>query len=155
MSVTIYVPTVLRRFTDNREAVELRATTVKDAISELVTRHPALQKHLYDTDGRLRSFVNIYLGENDVRHLAHKHDTPLSDGDVLTIIPSIAGGLDLPPASVGGRGGVHQFPGQDRAVWGTNGLPWKESLDQVDGLGLKDEARQKLLRDNARELFKI
>jgi predicted TIM-barrel fold metal-dependent hydrolase len=45
--------------------------------------------------------------------------------------------------------------GQDRAVWGTNGLPWKESLDQVDGLGLRDEARQKLLRDNARELFKI
>ena len=45
--------------------------------------------------------------------------------------------------------------GMDRAVWGTNGLPWKESLDQVDGLGLKPEARQKLIRDNARELFKI
>ena len=45
--------------------------------------------------------------------------------------------------------------GQDRAVWGTNGLPWKESLDQVDGLGLKPEARQKLIRDNARELFKL
>lgn len=45
--------------------------------------------------------------------------------------------------------------GQDRAVWGTNGLPWKESLDQVDGLGLRDEARQKLLHHNARELFKI
>jgi len=45
--------------------------------------------------------------------------------------------------------------GQDRAVWGTNGLPWKESLDQVDGLKLRDEARQKLIRDNARELFKL
>ena len=41
------------------------------------------------------------------------------------------------------------------AVWGTNGLPWKESLDQVDGLKLRDEARQKLIRDNARELFKL
>jgi predicted TIM-barrel fold metal-dependent hydrolase len=45
--------------------------------------------------------------------------------------------------------------GQDRAVWGTNGLPWKESLDQVDGLGLRPEARQKLIRDNARELFRL
>lgn len=44
---------------------------------------------------------------------------------------------------------------RSRAVWGTNGLPWKESLDQVDGLGLRDEARRKLIRDNARELFKI
>lgn len=45
--------------------------------------------------------------------------------------------------------------GQDRAVWGTNGLPWKESLDQVDGLGLRPEARQKLIRDNARDLFRL
>ena len=45
--------------------------------------------------------------------------------------------------------------GQDRAIWGTNGLPWKESLDQVDGLGLKDEAKKKLLRDNAIQLFKL
>jgi predicted TIM-barrel fold metal-dependent hydrolase len=45
--------------------------------------------------------------------------------------------------------------GQDRAVWGTNGLGWKESLDQVDGLGLRPEARQKLIRDNAQELFRL
>ena len=45
--------------------------------------------------------------------------------------------------------------GQDRAVWGTNGLPWKASLDLVDGLGLRDEARRKLIRDNARELFRL
>jgi sulfur-carrier protein adenylyltransferase/sulfurtransferase len=103
MSITLQVPTVLRRFTDDHDAIELRATTVKDALSELVSRHPALQKHLYDGDGRLRSFVNIYLGENDVRHLALRHDTALSDGDVLTIIPSIAGGSQsngtLPPLS--------------------------------------------------------
>jgi len=45
--------------------------------------------------------------------------------------------------------------GQDRAVWGTNGLPWKESLDQVDALGLRPDARRKLIRDNARELFRL
>ena len=45
--------------------------------------------------------------------------------------------------------------GQDRAVWGTNGLPWKDSLDQMDALGLRPEARRKLIRDNARELFRI
>lgn len=45
--------------------------------------------------------------------------------------------------------------GQDRAVWGTNGLSWKESLDQVDGLGLREDARRKLIRDNARELFRL
>ena len=45
--------------------------------------------------------------------------------------------------------------GQDRAIWGTIGLPWKESLDQVDQLGLKDEAKRKLIRDNAIQLFKL
>ncbi len=96
MSITIHVPTVLRRFTENREAVELSAETVRDALAQLVAHYPSLEKHLFDQDGRLRSFVNVYLGENDVRHLSRKHDTLLSDGDVLTIVPSIAGGVDLP-----------------------------------------------------------
>ena len=99
MSITIQVPTVLRRFTENRDVIELRAQTVREALAELVSHYPALQKHLYDGDGRLRSFVNVYLGENDVRHLTRKHDTVLTDGDVLTIVPSIAGGVDLPELS--------------------------------------------------------
>ncbi len=101
MSVKLFIPTVLRRFTDNRESIELRSGTVNDALRELVTTYPHLYKHLYNEDGTLRSFVNIYLGDQDVRHLELKYDTALANGSELTIVPSIAGGVDLPELSQG------------------------------------------------------
>jgi len=108
MSVSISVPTVLRRFTGDQTTVTLDAATIDEALKNLTATHPALQKHLFDGDGKLRSFVNIYLGQQDVRHLPEKYHTALDDGAQLTIVPSIAGGSDapLPPRSSGGaRGG--------------------------------------------------
>ncbi len=104
MSVSISVPTVLRRFTGDQATVALEAATVQEALNVLTGAYPALQKHLFDNDGKLRSFVNIYVGSQDVRNLPDKHATKLNDGEQLTIVPSIAGGSGLPPRAGGLRG---------------------------------------------------
>ena len=72
--------------------MEIGAKTVGDALSQLTLRHPDLRKHLYTDDGKLRSFVNVYLNDDDVRYLSQKEATPVKDSDTLSIIPSIAGG---------------------------------------------------------------
>lgn len=91
MSVSIQIPTPLRRFTDEQGEVEVEAGTVGEAISGLVDKYGDLRPHLYTDDGALRSFVNVFLNDEDVRYL-QKDATPLQPGDQLTIIPSIAGG---------------------------------------------------------------
>jgi sulfur-carrier protein adenylyltransferase/sulfurtransferase len=100
MNTTIQTPTVLRRFTDGQEYIEVTGDTVRAALDSLIAQHPHLQKHLFDDKGTVRSFVNIYLGEHDVRHLPDKYETIIKPGATLTIVPSIAGGApaaDLPP----------------------------------------------------------
>ena len=91
MGVTIHIPTPLRRFTGDAGEVEAQGETVGEAMRDLVRRHPALERHLYTDDGSLRTFVNLFLNDEDVRHLA-REATPVSQGDTLSIIPSIAGG---------------------------------------------------------------
>ena len=88
----IHIPTPLRAYTDKLSKVEVSATTVGEALNALTTAHPGLAKHLRDDSGKLRSFVNIYLGDEDVRFL-DKEATVVSEGDELTIVPSIAGGV--------------------------------------------------------------
>ena len=91
MPVTILIPTALRGYTAGNAKVSVEAQTAGEALDALTTAHPALANHLRTPDGKLRSFVNVYLGEDDIRHL-QKDATPLADGAVLTIVPSIAGG---------------------------------------------------------------
>src|SRR5436309_13269525 len=91
MSVTIHIPTPLRRFTGDQGEVLVEGGTVGEALRDLTRRHPSLQRHLYTDDGALRSFVNVFLNDEDVRHL-QKDNTSLKSGDTLSIIPSIAGG---------------------------------------------------------------
>ena len=91
MSVTIHIPTPLRNYTDSEMAVNVEGTTVAEAMSALLTRFPTLSKHLYDSKGNLRSFVNLYVGDEDVRQIDGL-DSELDDGDEITIVPSIAGG---------------------------------------------------------------
>jgi molybdopterin converting factor small subunit len=92
VSVTIHIPTPLRRFTEERGEVQVEGATVAEAMQDLVRRHPALERHLYADDGTLRTFVNLFLNDQDVRHLDGKGTAPVSPGDTLSIIPSIAGG---------------------------------------------------------------
>jgi adenylyltransferase/sulfurtransferase len=91
MSVTVSIPTPLRSFTGGRDAVELSGSTVGEVIDGLLATHGGLKRHLVQDDGRLRNFVNLYLNDTDIRHL-DSTDTPVREGDVLTIVPSIAGG---------------------------------------------------------------
>jgi adenylyltransferase/sulfurtransferase len=91
MSVTVSIPTPLRGFTGGSEAVELAGTTVGEVLDGLLTTHAGLRRHLVQDDGRLRNFVNLYLNDTDIRHL-QSTATRVHAGDVLTIVPSIAGG---------------------------------------------------------------
>jgi len=101
MSVTIQIPTALRSYTGglavvnvaavNVAAVNVAGFTVGEALTALTDAHPALAKHLRAETGELRSFVNVYLQDEDIRFLGREL-APVRDGDVLTIVPSIAGG---------------------------------------------------------------
>jgi len=91
MSVTVSIPTPLRSFTGGRDAVDVVGATVGQVLDELLTAHTGLKRHLVQDDGRLRTFVNLYLNDTDIRQLASTA-TPVTEGDVLTIVPSIAGG---------------------------------------------------------------
>lgn len=89
---TIHIPTPLRAYTDKQAAVTVTASTVGEALDALTEDYPGLAKHIRDDSGKLRSFVNVYLGDEDVRFL-QKDDTPVAESDELTIVPSIAGGV--------------------------------------------------------------
>jgi sulfur-carrier protein adenylyltransferase/sulfurtransferase len=91
MPTTIFIPTPLRRFTDSLDTVEVPGATVGEALAALASRYGELRRHLYADDGRLRSFVNVYLNDDDIRYL-EREQTPVKEGDTLTIVPSVAGG---------------------------------------------------------------
>ena len=87
----IHIPTPLRQYADKKDTIEVQGKTVGEALANLTTRHPDLRRQLYTEEGKLRAFVNIYLNDEDIRYL-QKENTPVSDKDALSIIPSIAGG---------------------------------------------------------------
>jgi sulfur-carrier protein adenylyltransferase/sulfurtransferase len=91
MSVTVSIPTPLRSFTGGHDAVAVPGGTVGEVLDGLLAAHTGLRRHLVQDDGRLRTFVNLYLNDTDIRQL-ESTATPVSAGDVLTIVPSIAGG---------------------------------------------------------------
>lgn len=92
MSITINIPTALRQFTNGSARVEVDAATAGEALDRLTSEHAQLRRHLYDDANVLRSFVNIYVNDEDVRHQSSLA-TPLKDGDTIMIVPSIAGGV--------------------------------------------------------------
>ncbi len=103
MPVKILVPTPMQRYTMNRDEVEVGGATVDHALQHLSENYPDIKKHLFNDDGSLRAFVNVYVNDEDSRHL-QGGQTPVQDGDTLTIVPSIAGGLDAV-----GTGGAPSF----------------------------------------------
>jgi adenylyltransferase/sulfurtransferase len=91
VTVTVRIPTALRAYAGQEARSTVQAASVAEALAALVAKHPALKPHLYEDDGKLRSFVNVYLGEKDVRELSGGA-TPVRAGDTLLIVPSVAGG---------------------------------------------------------------
>jgi sulfur-carrier protein adenylyltransferase/sulfurtransferase len=87
----ILIPTALRQFTDGKDAVEVEGSTVGAALERLTSEFPNLKKNLFNDQGKLRSFVNVYVNDEDIRHL-EKSDTKLESSDSVSIVPSIAGG---------------------------------------------------------------
>ena len=92
MAVQISIPTALRSFTGGAPQVAVEGGTVAEALQNLTEQHQGLRKHLRDDSGKLRSFVNVYLGDEDIRFLPDKDATTVTDGAELIIVPSIAGG---------------------------------------------------------------
>jgi adenylyltransferase/sulfurtransferase len=88
----IHIPTPLRSYVGGQASLDIQAATISDAVAALTNSHPELKKHLFTEEGRLRTFVNVYLNDEDIRYLPLKDDTAVSDSDSLSIIPSIAGG---------------------------------------------------------------
>jgi molybdopterin synthase sulfur carrier subunit len=90
--MTIFIPTPLRIYAGGKDAIEITAGTISDALDSLTETYPELRKHLFTGEGKLRSFVNLYLNDEDVRYLPQKERSEVSANDTLSIIPSIAGG---------------------------------------------------------------
>jgi adenylyltransferase/sulfurtransferase len=87
----ILIPTALRQFTEQSDAVEVSGATVAEALNALTARFPEIKKNLFNDQGKLRSFVNVYVNDEDIRYL-DKSDTKLEGSEVVSIVPSIAGG---------------------------------------------------------------
>lgn len=88
---TIIIPTPLRKFTNNIAKISIPANSVQGAVNELTANFPDLKKHLLDEQGNIRSFINIFVGEDDIRDL-QKEQTPVQEETTISIVPAIAGG---------------------------------------------------------------
>ena len=90
MAIEVRIPTILRTYTDGARSVEGSGDTLRALLAEIDSRHPGIQERIVD-DAGLRRFVNVYLNDEDVRFL-DGIDTVLKDGDVVTVLPAVAGG---------------------------------------------------------------
>lgn len=93
MAVKVIIPTPLRPYAGKQDSLEFEARTVGEALQRLTAKYEDLRKHLYTDDGKIRSFVNVYVNDEDIRYL-QKENTQLKNGDTISIVPSIAGGRD-------------------------------------------------------------
>ena len=89
----ILIPTPLRPYTDKQGSVDADGATVGELLTDLTSKHSALKAHLFNDQGKLRSFVNIYVNDEDIRYL-QKEETPVAAADTVSIIPSVAGGME-------------------------------------------------------------
>jgi molybdopterin converting factor small subunit len=90
---TVIIPTPLRKFTNQAKSINVNGNSVAEAFDELVLNYPDLKKNLLDENGQLREFVNVFVGDNDIRDL-QQSATAVKDGTVISIIPAIAGGVN-------------------------------------------------------------
>jgi adenylyltransferase/sulfurtransferase len=88
------IPTPLRAYTNGQSEVRVSGANISDALADLTVQYPALKPHLFNDGGDLRPFVNLFVGENNIKDLQGV-DTPIRDGEKIMLIPSIAGGMSL------------------------------------------------------------
>jgi adenylyltransferase/sulfurtransferase len=98
----ILIPTPLRPYTDKQDTVDASGTTVGELLADLTRKHSGLKTHLYNEQGKLRSFVNVYVNDEDIRYL-QKEETPVNAVDTVSIIPSVAGGAPTSAEATVGR----------------------------------------------------
>ncbi|MEZ5171748.1 MAG: MoaD/ThiS family protein [Acidimicrobiia bacterium] len=91
MAVTVRIPTQLRNLSGDASEVEIDGSTVDEVLKGLETAHPGFGERLFESDGTLRRFVNVFVADEDIRFL-DSLDTPVSDGQVVSIVPAVAGG---------------------------------------------------------------
>jgi len=91
MAATVRVPTPLQKFTNNEAEVKAEGGSVKDVLADLESQFPGIKERLYDEQGKLRRFINFYVNNEDIRFLQGE-DTPVKDGDEISVVPAIAGG---------------------------------------------------------------
>ncbi|MAH75316.1 MAG: molybdopterin synthase sulfur carrier subunit [Opitutia bacterium TMED102] len=91
MAAKVRIPTPLRKLTNEQESVEVESATIGAAVEELEGKFPGIKERIVDEEGEIRRFVNVYVNEEDIRFLENQ-DTPLKEGDDVSIIPAIAGG---------------------------------------------------------------
>jgi molybdopterin converting factor small subunit len=89
----VLIPTPLRQYADKRDSVEIEGRTVGEILEALTSQYSELRRHLFNDEGKLRNFVNIYVNDEDIRYL-NREATPVQASDTLSIVPSIAGGRD-------------------------------------------------------------
>ena len=97
MPVEIRIPSILRVHVDGKSIVEVKGNTVGEVLQDLVNTYPGMDSQVVTADGTLHKFVNVYLNDDDIRYL-NVLDTPVSEGDTLTILPAVAGGACSPSA---------------------------------------------------------
>jgi MoaD family protein len=90
----IHIPTPLRQYAEKKAALDVNGRTVGEGLRNLTTAHPELKRHLFTEGGKLRAFVNVYVNDEDIRYLKNV-ETAVKDGDDVSIVPSIAGGMNL------------------------------------------------------------
>lgn len=91
MAIKVRIPTPLRKITQDKDEVEASGTNIKEIIEDLETNYTGLKERICEENGELRKFVNFYLNDEDIRFMENL-ETPVKDGDELSIIPAIAGG---------------------------------------------------------------
>lgn len=91
MSVSVRIPTTLRTLTAGESEVSLEGVTVGEVLSNLDGAHPGFSDRLLDDEGKLRRFVNVFVADDDIRFLSGL-ETPVPDGETISIIPAVAGG---------------------------------------------------------------
>ena len=90
-TVSVKIPTPLRKFTAGKDTVEATGTTVSQVLDNLEAQHPGIKSKLCDDAGKMRRFINLYANEDDIRFL-DALETEMKDGDTLSVVPAIAGG---------------------------------------------------------------